>query len=174
MPGVLRERAAGGAGDLPVSAREAKEAALSYLGKADATEKKVRDKLRQKGFEGEAIEEAIGDLRRVGLIDDERYARSFAKRLAEKETVGARWIETKLVSRGVPYSMAGRIAEEFAADGSDDALRAARERLRRMGHVSDAEKLIRRLAGQLQRRGFDGGESFEAARAAVEERERGL
>ncbi len=154
-----------------MSASEAKEAALSYLGKADATEKKVRDKLRQKGFESEAIEEAIDDLRRVGLLDDERYARSFAKRLTEKESVGARWIETKLASRGVPFSLAGRIAEEFAAKGAEDALRAAKERLRRMGHVSDREKLIRRLAGQLQRRGFGAGESFEAARAAVDARD---
>jgi len=150
---------------------KAKDAALNYLGRAPATERRVRDKLREKGYAPETIDTVVEDLTRVGLLDDETYARDFAKRLAEKETAGARWIETKLVSRGVHYSLAARVAEEFAAEGSDAALEAARERGSRMGHVTDQEAFVRRLAGQLQRRGFDAGESFEAARRVFEERE---
>lgn len=151
--------------------QKAKDAALNYLGHAATTERRVRDKLRAKGFEGETIDTVVEDLMRVGLLDDEAYARDFAKRLALKETAGARWIETKLVSRGVHYSLAARVAEEFAAEGSDAALEAARARIAKMGHVTDGEALVRRVAGQLQRRGFDAGESFEAARRAAEERE---
>ena len=35
---------------------KAKDAALNYLGRAAATERRVRDKLREKGFEGEVID----------------------------------------------------------------------------------------------------------------------
>lgn len=150
---------------------KAKDAALAYLGHAATTERRVRDKLFQKGFERDVIDPVIDDLKRVGLLDDETYARDFAKRLAKKETAGARWIESKLISRGVEGPLAARIAEEFAAEGSDAALVAARERAARMGHVADHDTLVRRLAGQLQRRGFPAGESFEAARRVAEERE---
>lgn len=150
--------------------QRAKDAAIAYLGRTAATETRVREKLRGKEFAPEVIDEAIAALERVGLLDDEAYARAFAKQISEKETVGARWIETKLRSRGVPSSMAATIAEEFAADGSDNALEAARERIRRMGHVTDAAALVRRLAGQLQRRGFGASEAFEAAKKAVNER----
>ncbi len=150
---------------------KAKDAALTYLGYAATTERRVRDKLAGKGFAGELIDEVIGDLVRVGLLDDEAYARAFARQLANKETAAARWIETKLIARGVDYSLASRVAEEFGAEGSDAALDAARERIARMGHVTDPEALVRRLAGQLQRRGFGAGEAFQAARRASEERE---
>lgn len=150
---------------------KAKDAALTYLGYAPTTERRVRDKLAGKGFAGEVIDEVIADLVRVGLLDDEAYAREFAKQLSQKETAGARWIETKLVSRGIQYSLAARVAEEFGAEGSDAALEAARARVAKMGHVTDEEKLVRRLAGQLQRRGFGAGEAFEAARQASKERE---
>ena len=150
--------------------RAAKDAALAYLNTRAASSRRVREKLREKGHGPEAIGAAIGDLERVGLLDDEAYARDLARRLAEKDTVGARWIETKLVSRGVHFSLAARVAEEFAAEGADAALEAARERVAKMGHVGDQEKLVRRLAGQLQRRGFDPGSAFEAARRAASER----
>ena len=153
--------------------RRAKDAALKYLGKTPAAESRVREKLLAKGFAEEVIDEAVSDLSRVGLIDDERFARDAAKWMREKETAGARWIETKLVSRGVTRALAARVAEEFAAEGSDAALAAARERIRRMGHVADETALVRRLTGQLQRRGFEPGEAFEAARRAAAERARG-
>ncbi len=154
-------------------AQRAKDAALTYLSKTPATQARVREKLLKKEFSPEVIDEAIAALERVGLLDDEAYARAFAKQMADKETVGAQWIETKLRSRGVPSLMAARVAEEFAAEGSDDALQAARERIRRMGHVTDAEVVVRRVAGQLQRRGFGAGEAFEAARRAADERGEG-
>lgn len=153
-----------------MSVNKAKEDALRYLSRSAATEERVRVKLRARGYDDGDIEGAVCDLRRVGLLDDEAYARDFARRLTESETVGARWIESKLVARGVPGALAARVAEEFAAEGADDALAAAREKARSMGHVDDAPTLVRRLAAQLQRRGFEAGEALDAARAVAAER----
>jgi len=148
--------------------RKAKDAALAYLGKAAATERRVRDKLVAKDFKPDVIDEAIEDLRAVGLLDDETYARDFAKRLAAKETAGARWIENKLRTRGIPGPLASRVAEEFAHEGTDAVRDAARQRLKKLGHVPDPAARQRRLANQLIRRGFPPSEAHEAARDAIQ------
>lgn len=73
--------------------------ALHYVTYKQRTEKEVRDKLRQKGVDGAAIEEALEKLREYGYVDDEAYAALYAEELNVK--FGKRMIRQKMKLKGI-------------------------------------------------------------------------
>jgi SOS response regulatory protein OraA/RecX len=86
---------------------EALDAAARALARRDRSEAAVFDVLRRKGIaEGEAAE-AVETLRRVGAIDDDRFAASGAASLAERG-YGDAAILFRLEREGVERELAGR------------------------------------------------------------------
>lgn len=54
------------------------------LARRDLSERGVRDRLKRAGVAPAGVEEAVGTLRRTGLLDDGRFAAARALRLAER------------------------------------------------------------------------------------------
>ena len=59
--------------------KEAKLKALQLLTGMDRTESQLRDKLMQKEYPVEIVEQAIAYVKSFGYIDDERYAKRYVE-----------------------------------------------------------------------------------------------
>jgi len=146
--------------------KKAKDAAFHYLSYRPRTVKEVRDKLREKGYEEELIEETIALLERLGLLDDRDFAaRWVAERLRLKPR-GRRVLFAELRQKGISREMAEEVLSEAFGDIDERALAAdlLRKRAARYQNV-EPRQAFRRMSDFLVRKGF----GFEVAREVAQE-----
>ncbi|HEX6490788.1 MAG TPA: regulatory protein RecX [Gaiellaceae bacterium] len=134
---------------------KALDAGARSLARRERSERELDQILERKGIPAAERSEALASLRRVGGLDDERFARSRAAALA-KRGLGDAAIAFALERAGV----AGAVAEQAVAELEPEAARAARLASRRRPSAQAA----RWLAG----RGFS-AESIEAALPGIAE-----
>jgi regulatory protein len=129
----------------------------------------LRWRLLRAGYEAEETDAALADLERVGLIDDERFARDLAAHEIHRRSAGRRAALASLRKHGVSRDLAERAVDEAdPGDEEDRALEVARARAGRLGGL-DTPTAYRRLLGFLERRGYGGEAARAAARKALEE-----
>ena len=149
--------------------KRAKDAALHYLSFRPRTVKEVRDKLREKDYEEEIVQETIVLLKRLGLLDDRDFAdRWIAERLRLKPR-GRRLLFVELTKKGIARETAEE-ALSTAFENKDERTLAAdllRKRAARYGK-GEPRQAFRKMHDFLVRKGFD----FEVAREVAEERMR--
>ena len=131
--------------------------ALSMLAARGRAARELRRLLVRKGEPADVVDLAIERLLRVGLLNDEVYARSVARAKAVGQGHSRRRVQQELFRRGVDREVAElAIDETFAEEAVDeDALveRAARKKLRSLTTLDPAVR-DRRLYAFLARRGF--------------------
>jgi regulatory protein len=146
----------------------AKDRALRLLGVRWRSREELRDRLARAGFQDEEIEHTLVDLERVGLVDDERFARELVKDQATRRSAGDRAIRAALRQRGVDQDTADR-ALEGTMDEEARAFELADRQANRLRGVP-IEAAHRRILGQLMRRGYPPAMAREATRRALAER----
>lgn len=107
-------RALGKSEDRAHDLDKCQEAALRLL---DASARSVRDmqeRLLGKGYDPSVVERVVGNLIRVGLLDDQAYARGLVEHCLGR-LLGARGAERELLRKGVPR----RIAHDAVQDAED-------------------------------------------------------
>jgi SOS response regulatory protein OraA/RecX len=134
---------------------EALAAASRSLARRDRSERELDRILEHKGVQAAERGEAVATLRRVGALDDERFARSHAGALAERG-LGDAAIAFALARTGVDPALAEQSLAELEPEGA----RAKRLAARRQ----PTAKTARWLAG----RGFS-VESIESAVPGIAE-----
>lgn len=123
--------------------------ALRILGYRFNSEAELRRKLRAKNFDRQTIDETLARLRDEKWLDDERFAAAFVRTRVQKG-IGRLRIRRELMAVGIDDDVAERAVRDHAADGEDDRLRAAYEKLaRRLGGDRD------KIAARLLRQGFE-------------------
>ena len=130
------------------------KAAVRFLGYRPRSEHEVRQRLQQRGFEGDSINAVIAELKKQGLLDDLAFAESWRD---DRNAFNprSRWlIKSELRQKRI----AGDIIDQVtgAMDDEDNAYRAASIKARSLSR-SDCEGFRRRLGEYLKRRGFDYG-----------------
>ncbi|MCB9367981.1 MAG: RecX family transcriptional regulator [Calditrichaeota bacterium] len=149
-----------------VEKKRPKEDALPYAVKLLASRsystRKLKDKLKLKGYEAEEIELAIEKLKARNLLDDARFAEGFVRTRIETHPRGKSALIRDLVSRGI----SGATAKQAVSDhlSADQELDLAKELLRRKSRQYsslDPETRKRRLTALLARRGFRPGIIFK-------------
>ncbi len=108
--------------------------------------------LRERGFETDAVREALGRLEREGWLDDLAAARSAARARAGR--YGRARIERELSARGFSSETVAAALEEIDPEGEEEALSRLFEKLQRSRAGSASEKSRRRVWNALTRRGF--------------------
>lgn len=103
-----------------------------------------------------------------GYLDDARLAEQIVDSAVRRKGLGRRAIAQSLAKRAIPRDVAVVALEELPDDDADRALDLARSKARTMGGA-DRQQALRRLAGQLARRGYSGQEAMSAARQALDE-----
>ena len=81
-----------------------REAALRILDHADNTSSQLIRKLLNRGYGRESVLSVAESLRRADLLNDERFAASYAKMKTEAGK-GPVWIRQKLTEKGIPASI---------------------------------------------------------------------
>lgn len=128
----------------------AKNRALWYLDRADRTEKGLYEKLVTAGFEKRACAAVIARLVELGLVDDRRFAESFAARCAEAN-ISRREAVRKMAAKGVPYDIANDAFRETEVDEEEQLQNLLRKKYaRRLAEENGAEKVYAALV----RKGF--------------------
>jgi regulatory protein len=103
-----------------------------------------------------------------GYLDDARLAEQVVHSGVDRKGQGRRVIAQNLAKRGVPRDVADAALEELPDDDAERALEFARTKAGSMRGL-ERDVALRRLAGQLARRGYGGSIALDAARTALDE-----
>jgi regulatory protein len=150
---------------------KAKQAALSLLATRARARGELGDRLRRKGFDGDAVEHAMRHAERLGLVDDDAFSESWVRDRLALRPRGTRALVSELRRKGVaPATASAAVSRVMAVErlGEDELCLAAAQRwaARNAALVASGDRLrtVRRLSAFLARRGF----AADSSRTAVE------
>ncbi len=156
----------GGSG---AAADEAYNRALKFLSYRPRSAAELGRKLAQAGFAAEAIEAAIEKLRGLKLVDDETFARSFARDRIENRGYGPLRVERELRFKGVAKAVIAEVLKEsFDRERDNARARAILERRFRGQDLHDL-KTARRAVAYLRRRGYRDAAIAEVIKLSIED-----
>ena len=128
-------------------------AALNLLSRRPRSSQEVRTRLKQKGFSGLAVDEALTRLEGWHYIDDADFARYWVENREANRPRGRRLLEQELRHKGVDREIARSAIDAAEPDEFAAALDLATGKMRSYSSL-DPQVARRRLAGFLGRRGY--------------------
>lgn len=146
--------------------QECFDAALRFLTRRLHSRAELSQKLRRAEYPEALIAETLDDLTRLGYLDDARFAQTRALAAMQHKQIGQRRAKIELLKTGVRDEVASRAVAEVYADSDSTAVarKLAEKQAPRLKKLPP-DVARRRLAGMLQRRGFD----YEAIRPLIDE-----
>lgn len=151
----------------PSNPKSCHERALGLLAVRPRARRELERRLLAAGFESEEVLDVLTRLERVGLVDDEAFARQMAEYQFGSRRSGRRAVTSALLAKGISPEVAARVADDAPDDEHDRALELARARSGRLAGVEPA-KAFARLTSLLVRRGYAPEVARSAARSALE------
>lgn len=142
-------------------ARRAQEKALYLLEYRSHSKKELADKIARTAATKEAAQEAANRMEDLGLIDDARYARDYARSLFLRKKFGSRRVKQELLQKGIDRDLADEILGEYAQLDTGETIYDILSR--KYPAFMQDEKVRRRAVAALQRFGY----SFEEIRSAM-------
>ncbi|MDF1808596.1 MAG: regulatory protein RecX [Phycisphaerales bacterium] len=142
-------------------------AAVRILTKRSKSKFELSRKLKEYGYESDAISWAIDELTRLQVLDDENYARVFVRNQLARKPAGRRLLTGKLRERGIETEIINLVLDEALEDRDSlaDARKLAQSAARSISDRHQPEVRVRRITGRLARRGFD----YDTIRTAIDE-----
>jgi regulatory protein len=120
------------------------------------------------GADDVVISDLIDRFIDLGYLNDAVFAEQLVLSAIEKRGEGRRAVANTLFKRGIPRDIADAAIAEMPDDDAERALEFARSKARGVGGKDD-DAALRRLAGQLARRGYPSSVALTAARQALRE-----
>ena len=117
---------------------------------------------------GEQIDDVIDDFCRRGYLDDAVLAGQLVTSGVERKGQGRVALSRALSQRGLSRDVIDAALGELPDDDAERALEYARTKARSMSRL-DGDTALRRLMGQLSRRGYNGSVAMTAAKRALSE-----
>jgi len=145
------------------SGEAARESALRSLARGPRTEHEISERLLGRGYTPEAVRDAVERLRRVGLLDDRAFVRSFVRRELLRRAESGKLLAMKLRRHGVAPALVAELDAAIAEDPDLDAEALASEEGRARRALAQLVPRVRapdpdarrlRLGRALVRRGF--------------------
>lgn len=135
--------------------KSAKDRALNFLSYRDRSEKEIRTKLRDVGYDENIIEWVIGELKRLKFLDDQRFAQSYAQTQMITRPVGEYFLKRELKQKGLDEELIEQTIEQTYSekDQFSVALELAQQRKKRYQNIEEV-KAKKRVSDFLLRRGF--------------------
>ena len=137
--------------------RRAKEKALWLISYRDHSKKELRDKIRRTCDDASA-EKAVERMEELGLVNDESFARRYARKLIFEKKMTKRAALFELSRKGIDKETAEEILDEIDVDYREQIKDFLDKKYR---DLSD-EKTKRRAVAALQRLGY-GWDDIKAA-----------
>ena len=129
--------------------------------------RELERRLLAAGFEADEVADVLARLERVGLIDDEAFARQLAEHQFGARRAGRRAVTSALLAKGIAPDLAAAVVDAAPQDEQVRADELARSRAGRLSGV-EAPKAFGRLTSLLVRRGYSPEVARAAARSALE------
>lgn len=114
------------------------------------------------------VDDIIDHFVDLGYLDDATFAEQLAMSAVEKKGEGRRAVAETLRKRGIPREIAEAALAALPDDDAERALEFARTKVRGV-EGAEFDTALRRLAGQLARRGYPSSVALTAARTALSE-----
>lgn len=142
--------------------------AILFLGRRAYSEAELKAKLERKGHDTSQVDQAIERLRQSRYLDDARLAETIVSSGAPTRAEGRLKVKARLIQRGIPPEVAEEaVAAGYAPEEEQTALSRAVDVFFRLYRLPQAleglngaqrrnatERMLRRLASFLERRGF--------------------
>ncbi|MCX7921808.1 MAG: recombination regulator RecX [Clostridia bacterium] len=136
-----------------ISFRTAKSTAIKFLSLKMRSGKEVFNKLILEGFDTEAAESVVEELKAIGYINDELYAQKYIFDRSKLKPKAKKLIKLELVSKGIGEDIADNVLGNWEVDEETVAESLVK---RKFGKYNfNDEKIIRKVYAFLQHRGFD-------------------
>ena len=134
---------------------KARNNAYSLLRSRPRSEFEIRNRLKLKGYDIDIIDGVVEDLRRLGDIDDEKFARLWVESRMHCNPMGDVVLKQELKEKGVDISIIEATLAQKAKnyDEYEVAFNMASERFKQLKKL-DQKKAMKRLYDFLLRRGF--------------------
>lgn len=161
----------------PSDCATARAKALDILKFSDRTEAELRRKLHEKGFDEQAVDDAIAYVSDYHYIDDVRYAESYLRYHRTEHSLRELW--QKLMVKGVSRSDFDKALFSFSEEISDEpgqyaedpevmaAVNCMKKKLR--GSFDDASAKGQKMLAYMYRKGFEADTVRSAIRILEEE-----
>lgn len=133
--------------------KKANDYAIRILSYRSRSQKEINDKMKQKGYDGEVINETIRWLKEYNLINDTDFAKEYTKAKAKK--YGQSRIKMELARKGVGEDIISDILnDELNYEKQyEAALEQAKKKIKAY-KGEEKQAVYRKLGSYLQRRGF--------------------
>jgi len=142
-----------------------KESALRSIEKAYKTEKEIRDKLKLKGYEDNAIDYSIKFLKKYNFLNDKNYAKAFIK--DKLNSMGSQKIKYSLIQKGISREI---IDEElYDLDKENEKSIAFNIAKKKLNLIKGKESDNYKISGKLFRYLISKGYSADITNGVVKE-----
>ena len=129
--------------------RRAKEKALWLISYRSHSKKELKDKIRRT-CDDSAAEKAVERMEELGLVNDEEYARQFARKLLLQKRMARRAAMLEMSRKGIDKETAEAALDEIDVDYRENIRYIIEKKYRDIGD----EKIKRRAVAALQRLGY--------------------
>ena len=143
--------------------RRAKEKALWLISYRSHSKKELKDKIRRT-CDDSAAEKAVERMEELGLVNDEEYARQFARKLLLQKKMARRAAMLEMSRKGIDKETAEAALDEVDVDQRENIRYIIEKKYRDIGD----EKIKRRAVAALQRLGY-GWDDIKAVLSEYEE-----
>src|SRR5687767_418709 len=137
----------------PKNPKSCHERALGLLAVRPRSRRELERRLLQARFERDEVRDVLGRLERVGLVDDQAFARQYAEQRYGSRREGRRAVVSGLRAAGISPQLAEATADGAPDEEEERANALASARAGRLSGV-DAPKAFARLTSLLMRRGY--------------------
>ncbi|WP_313354855.1 regulatory protein RecX [Microbacterium sp.] len=148
--------------------QRAEEALVRKLRAKQLSVSEARSVLRENGLDRDGIDDVIDEFLRRSYLDDHTLASLLVTSGSERKRQGRIALARSLAQRGIPRDIVDDALAELPDDDAERALEFARSKASGMSRL-DYDTALRRLHGQLARRGYGGSVAMDAARTALGE-----
>lgn len=139
----------------------AKSKAIWLISQRDYSKKTLFYKLLR-DHEEEPVKRAVERMEELGLLDDEEYARKYAKDLIEIKHLGLKGAKYKLMEKGIDKELAEQVLSEIETDPKEHIRLLIERKYEKDLHD---EKGTRRAVSALMRKGY----SWDDIKSVLEE-----
>lgn len=122
------------------------------------TEEEFRDRLKEKDYSPDVIEDVVDWALKKDLIDDELFAEYFVEDRLQNKPMGRSGLYKELLDHGVERGVAKEVLDKKTSSGAEEdrCRELARKRLSKY-EGDDVKSKYRKTLGFLERRGFSKG-----------------
>lgn len=129
--------------------RRAKEKALWLISYRSHSKKELFDKLKR-NFDEDSAQKAVDRMEELGLINDEEFAKLYARKLVYGKKMSVKSAEYELYRKGIDKITAEQVLSELEYDPQTQIIDFITKKYK---NIED-EKVKRRAVAALQRKGY--------------------